>query len=195
MSPFIPNFPDVAYADQAEPDSIDFEILLGAFNGTGVASGCEVTATPTGNLVVAVAAGDVIINSQRYTVTAGNVDLSSLPDADYNRFALITVGTSGTPTYAAGPISNNPRFPSIPSNAAVLAAAYLPAAGTDILQTQIVDKRVFMHPAVPKVSALPTASVIYRGLLLRVEGGAGVSDNLYCCIKNAGDAYTWRQLT
>lgn len=194
MSPFIPNYPDVAYSDQAEPDSVDFEILLGAYNGTGVASGCEVTAAPTGNLVVAVALGHVLINNQHYEVTAGNVDLSSLPDADYNRFALITVGTNGIPTYAAGPISNNPRFPSIPSNSVVLAAVYLPANGTDIQQTQIVDKRIFVFPGVPKVSSLPSADANLRGRMLRVEGGTGVADHLYLCIKNTGDTYEWDEI-
>lgn len=191
---FIPNYPDATYLDQAEPDSVDFEIILGAIEGTGVASGGEVTAAPTGNLTVAVSLGHVIISNQFYTVTAGDVNLSALPDATYNRFVLITVGTNGTPTYAAGPISNNPRFPSIPANSAVLAAVYLPAGTTDIQQTQIVDKRIFIHQPVPRVSALPTADSNLRGKLLRVEGGAGVADSLYLCIKNIGDTYEWSEI-
>ncbi|HEU5013944.1 MAG TPA: glycosyl hydrolase family 28-related protein [Roseiflexaceae bacterium] len=44
------------------------------------------------------------------------------------------------------------------------------------------------------VAALPTASSVLRGQVIRVEGGAGVADKLYICEKNASDAYAWRQL-
>jgi hypothetical protein len=52
--------------------------------------------------------------------------------------------------------------------------------------------RVNLRPR--KVAALPTASAVWRGQILRVEGGAGVTDHLYCCIKNAADAYVWTAL-
>jgi hypothetical protein len=43
-------------------------------------------------------------------------------------------------------------------------------------------------------SALPTAGVSYRGQVFIVEGGAGVSDLAYICIKNTSDTYEWQQL-
>ena len=44
-------------------------------------------------------------------------------------------------------------------------------------------------------SALPTAAVDFRGGLARKEGGAGVSDSLHFCRKDAADAYVWTQLS
>lgn len=42
--------------------------------------------------------------------------------------------------------------------------------------------------------SLPTASESYRGKILRVEGGAGVADKLYMCMKKADDTYAWVQV-
>jgi len=44
------------------------------------------------------------------------------------------------------------------------------------------------------VSSLPTASASYRGMVIRVEGGAGVADKLYICMKSATDTYSWIQI-
>jgi len=41
---------------------------------------------------------------------------------------------------------------------------------------------------------LPTASADYRGKMIRVEGGAGVADKLYICMKTAADTYSWIQV-
>jgi len=45
-----------------------------------------------------------------------------------------------------------------------------------------------------KVDPLPGASETYRGAMVRVEGGAGVADKLYCCMKKADDTYAWVQI-
>jgi hypothetical protein len=50
------------------------------------------------------------------------------------------------------------------------------------------------HPKVGSVAGLPTASADFRGFLYRVEGGVGVADALYICIKNATDTYEWHQI-
>lgn len=47
---------------------------------------------------------------------------------------------------------------------------------------------------VGKVSSLPTASSTHRGKLIRVEGGSGVADTLYICMKSAADTYSWVQV-
>ena len=44
------------------------------------------------------------------------------------------------------------------------------------------------------VAALPTASSLYRGYTIRVEGGTGVADGLHLCEKNIAGAYVWRAL-
>lgn len=43
-------------------------------------------------------------------------------------------------------------------------------------------------------AVLPTADASQRGKLARVEGGTGVSDHIYLCIKNAANAYVWQQI-
>lgn len=58
----------------------------------------------------------------------------------------------------------------------------------------IVAWRFEKYMQVGKVSALPTASADYRGMMIRVEGGAGVADAVYICVKNAADAYEWHQI-
>jgi len=42
--------------------------------------------------------------------------------------------------------------------------------------------------------SLPPASSSYRGKMIRVEGGAGVTDKLYCCMKKADNSYEWVQV-
>jgi len=42
---------------------------------------------------------------------------------------------------------------------------------------------------------LPTASADYRGKMIRVEGGAGMADTLYLCMKKTDDTYAWIQIT
>jgi hypothetical protein len=41
------------------------------------------------------------------------------------------------------------------------------------------------------IAALPAADATYRGYLYRVEGGAGVADKTYQCLKSAADTYSW----
>lgn len=65
---------------------------------------------------------------------------------------------------------------------ALLACLLLPPGGK--------DEPGFVRPQV--MSALPTASAAWRGVMVRVEGGAGVADTVSICIKNAADAYVWR---
>lgn len=45
--------------------------------------------------------------------------------------------------------------------------------------------------SISPTNVLPNASIEYRGKIIRVEGGSGVSDMLYICRKNAADNYEW----
>lgn len=45
-----------------------------------------------------------------------------------------------------------------------------------------------------RVTALPTATAALRGVIARVDGGAGVADMVYVGRKNASDAYEWAAL-
>ncbi|MNJ90416.1 hypothetical protein D3C87_80130 [compost metagenome] len=54
-------------------------------------------------------------------------------------------------------------------------------------------------PSTPSLSleysnSLPVASSNYRGKILIVEGGIGVSDELYICKKLANETYNWIQI-
>ncbi|QDP42877.1 hypothetical protein HWC53_gp212 [Bacillus phage vB_BmeM-Goe8] len=49
-------------------------------------------------------------------------------------------------------------------------------------------------PVANKVTSLPTADVNQRGRIIRTEGGTGVADAVYICIKKADDTYDWAQL-
>ena len=44
------------------------------------------------------------------------------------------------------------------------------------------------------VDSLPSASATYRGVMVRVEGGSGVADRLYVCMKSASGTYSWVQV-
>ena len=68
----IPNHADANSPFQAEPDSVDFDILAAGYSGSGVISGCAVTAQGTPNMTVAVAAGIVSVAGARASVTGAN---------------------------------------------------------------------------------------------------------------------------
>ena len=63
----IPNTPDAYNQNQAEPDSLDFQILGNQTNA--VVTGAQVTPGPSG-ATVAVSAGEVIVGGVYYPVTA-----------------------------------------------------------------------------------------------------------------------------
>lgn len=151
--------------DQAEPDSIDFEILG---NGTsGVVSGCEVTPTPVQGGSVAVSEGVVVINGQRYSVSANSFLVLPSPPTTV-RFDLVVIRLSGsvaTPTALFGSESStNPTFPRSkssmvstlgenvlsyfnPETDVVLAAVYR-YGSTNVVSSYIVDKRRSIQSAI-----------------------------------------------
>lgn len=144
----IPNAPDAANADQAEPDSRDFrDILTPGFQLTGVVSGCAVSAQGTPDMTVAVAAGVVSVQSAWVSVAAGNVTITTA-DVTNPRFDLVCVDSAGAKSAVAGTAAANAVFPD-PVGKVVLAAVYVPANQTTIPNTLIVDKRVVIPPWSP----------------------------------------------
>lgn len=139
----IPNAVDAAFADQAEPDSRDIDVLVAAHSSTGVVTGCAVTAQGSPNMTVAVAAGSVMVNGVTRPVTAGNVTIATA-DGVNPRFDLITATSTGTKGVVQGTASSNAVLPAIPASRAVLAAVYVPAGDTSIQTNQIIDKRVLL---------------------------------------------------
>lgn len=148
----IPNEADAAFADQAEPDAVDFDILVAAVKGDGVVAGCAVTAQGTPDMTVAVAIGGVRIGGTDVGVSAGNLTIGAAHGTN-PRFDLIAVGLFSGKSVVAGTAAANAVFPGIPANSVILAAIYVPAADTDIDANQITDKRAFL-PAVADHGAL-----------------------------------------
>ena len=143
MSYTIPNEAAAAFADQAEPDKVDFDILAAGSAGTGVVSGCAVTAHGPADMGVAVAIGVIAVSGTQANVAAGDLVIGAADPAN-PRFDLIVVSSAGVKSVTAGTAAANPVFPTIPANSVVLAAVYVPALDAAIDSNQIVDKRVLV---------------------------------------------------
>src|SRR3990167_8658488 len=126
----IPNEADAAFADQAEPDKVDIDILVAALKGDGVISGCAVTAQGTPDMTVAVASGTIIIAGATIAVSGGDVTITAAAGTN-PRFDLVVENNAGTKSAVAGAANANPCFPAIPASSVVLAAVYVPASDTE----------------------------------------------------------------
>ena len=155
----IPNTAVAAFADQAEPDSVDLDILVAGYGATGVVTGCAVTAQGTPDMTVAVAAGTIRYAGSEAAVTSGNVTITAA-HATLPRKDIVIVSNAGVKSVTAGTAATQPLKPAIPANSLVLAEVYVPAADTAINTNQITDKRV----------VLPSSSA--SGKTLWLSGGA-----------------------
>jgi TolB-like protein len=157
--PFIPNQPTAGFQDQAEPDSVDFEVLLAGIVGDGVLSGCAITAQGTPDGTVAVASGSIRVGGTIVSVSSGNVSIPA-GDATNPRFDLIVVDNAGVKSRVAGTAASNAVFPAIPASSVVLAAVYVPANDSIVNANQITDKRTFVNQAV--LNAINTFAVAQK---------------------------------
>jgi len=183
----IPNEAQTNFTDLAEPDSIDIDILVTAYSGTGVISGCAVTAQGTPDMTVAVASGTVVVGGTRATVTGGNVTITTA-DANNPRIDLVVVNSSGTKSVTAGTPAVGPVMPAIPSTSTVLAIVYVPTNDGTIESTQIIDKRVVNAIPVGQLdngtdgelitwntSGVPTTVAVGTVNYALISGGTGVA--------------------
>lgn len=69
---------------------------------------------------------------------------------------------------------------------------YGTAVQTDMKFIPVNDVSIFIGK--DEDSSLPMASEGFRGKMIRVEGGIGAADKLYCCLKKADDTYAWVQV-
>ena len=153
MSGFtIPNTPDAFNQNQAEPDSLDFQIL--GNQRSGVISGCAVSTNATAQKVT-VASGEVLINGAYYPYAGGVVDLTAYSSPAFFDIIHARVSGSTVTCYAVAPAtgSTNPRFPASGSGAnqvnldstdVVLASVYRVDNGV-VDAGAIIDKRVFVR--------------------------------------------------
>lgn len=146
MTATIPNVQSASYAYQAEVDTQDIASWMAGFAGTGVSTGCAVTAQGTPNMTVAVASGSVLVAGASASVTGGNQTIAAADSAN-PRFDLIVSNSSGVVSVTQGTPAAHPVFPAIPASSVVLAAIYVPANATTITTAQIVDKRVVIVAA------------------------------------------------
>lgn len=220
MAYIIPNATDTtsgnkyAVLDQAEPDSIDFEIL--GNDKTGVISGCEVTTTSVGsNSAVSVAGGVVVLNNVVYTVVANTFTTIPQPPttSTYGRFDLIVARLTGSTMVITGLYGTesaaNPTHPKSSSRLVstvgvdvlsyfnratdvVLASVYRAQGIATILASHIVDKRRDINtPIAYRAAAYPAATTgdigdMYLRTSTLLTGESGVH------VKR--DASTWIQL-
>jgi microcystin-dependent protein len=190
MAFIIPNATDTASGakyenlDQAEPDSLDFEIL-GNAGRSGVLSGCAVTALAASNTAVTVEGGVVVLNGQPYIVSGQST--FALPAAPTDaRFDLIVArisgGTAALTTVSGNDELTNPEFPKSSSTLAsgvsfdpqtnidfttdvVLASVY--RQGTqNITTSRIADRRLVLTSSiVSQGTTAPSAGAGYKGSL------------------------------
>lgn len=183
--------------DQAEPDSVDFEVL-GNIGNSGVVSGCDVSVNTSDS--VSVASGAVVVNGTRYSVSAETSLTVSAPSN--SRYALIVARVSGGVASPAVIYGNddgvNPYYPLSASSVAsptssnvnfatdvVLAAVYR-TSGSSITAESIVDKRALLKTVV--VNQGTTAPSVGTGsvgeLYFSSEMATGTNSGLY--VRNSG---------
>ena len=162
MSGFtIPNTPEApASQNQAEPDSLDFQIL--GKQNSGVVSGCAVT--PGSSTSVDVASGEILVNGVYYPVSSA----TSLSLSAYDTLAFFDVivarvsGSSATAVVVKGTEDNNPRFPQVGTGVGqinlatdvVLATVWRDGALVDA--NRIIDKRIFVRTTTSRTGSSAT---------------------------------------
>ena len=179
---FLPNEAEATFNDQAEPDAVDFQILLLGFQQTGVVSGCEVTESAPVGMTIDVASGEVLLAEALVSVSAQADKTIAVPDATFGRFDLVTINSGGTAIVTTGTPAENPSLPSIPANSIPLCGVFIPAdgyAGSQLTgQTKTVDS-----DASSVTFNLPSGAVTGDDIILLVSNTSDRSINTF----NAGD--------
>lgn len=181
--------------DQAEPDSIDFEVL--GNSQSGVINGCEVTPTTVQGNAVSVSGGTVVINGLVYSVDPNTFLVLPSPPST-NRFDLVIARLNGTAVSFVGLYGteslSNPSFPRSksrivstaglnvlsyfnPETDVVLASVYR-SSSSAITSSMIVDKRRNIQTPIAfrgNVAPQPTAGSIGDIYLNTGSIGAGSS--------------------
>jgi hypothetical protein len=163
MSGFtIPNTPDATNQNQAEPDSLDFQILGKQVNG--VVSG--MTVTPGSGQTVSVASGEVLIGGSYYSYTSTTVSLTNYASSNFFDVIIARLDSGVITCYAIpGTSGTNPRFPStgttgsssvISHTTDVVLATVWRTSGSAPLVGEITDKRIFVRSNANRVGATAT---------------------------------------
>lgn len=125
----------------------DISILVAALAGTGVVTGCAVTAQGSPDMTLAIAVGTIQPSSgvAAVAVTAGNVTIGAA-DGTNPRIDLVSASAAGVKTVTAGTAAALPKPPALPAEHVALAFCYVPATDTTMATNQITDKRCVVVP-------------------------------------------------
>jgi hypothetical protein len=200
MGFLVPDEAAASYTDQAELDAIDLQILGAGFIGTGVLTGCAVTAQSTPDGTVAVSSGTYRVNGTTYTLTGGNVSVlsgsantdgstNSAANASYFRYDLIVADSSShigvlhgvVPTPTWPDYSVNPVFPAVTfTTNVVLAACLIPptsAAITGIATAQIIRKDLVLNQsAFHPIDPIPTQVMLFGSAATWTDQPSGLTE-------------------
>jgi hypothetical protein len=116
-------------------------IIDGVSGVNFVCTGCDVTAQGSPDMTCAVSAGVACSNDTYFSVTAGNVTITTA-HATLPRIDLVVVDSAGAKAVRAGTAATNPKPPARTANDVLLAAIYIPAADTTIATNQITGLRI-----------------------------------------------------
>jgi hypothetical protein len=191
----IPDNDVSASANQSRWFQTDIDILAAGVAGTGVLTGCAVTAQASPDMTVAVAAGTIqpSAGAAAVVVAAGNVTIGTA-DATNPRLDLVSASAAGVKTVTAGTAAVAPKPPALPAGHAALAVVYVPATDTTMASNQITDKRVMIEASgVP--NSLPVIDVALR--VDRYGGAVSTSGDYVGVPLNMLDAddTTWMAVT
>lgn len=152
--------------DQAEPDSLDFEII--GNNRYAVLSGLSATFNAASNGSATLTSGEVIIDGVYGQVSSDTLNFTA-PNVD-PRFDLIvvqnTAGTFSLNTVVGTADATNPIFPTVASTQIVLYALYR-KSGETFGNNSAVDKRKLTSTVIRSGTGTPPAVGVDGDLYIR----------------------------
>lgn len=155
----IPNYPDATHVFQAAPDAVDFAILAGAAQNTGVVSGGVVSENGLGaDMSVDVTAGEVLVVDESVLFAAVNFPIGAADPTNPRIDLVIVDGAMASVAVLVGVPAPVPLMPPFAwTSEAALAAVYVPAGATVITNAEIIDKSIILLPAIDLAMAVAMA--------------------------------------
>lgn len=155
--------PDNDETSTPNPQSIwmqaDIDTITAAFAGTHIISGCEITAQGTPDMTVHAAAGSASVGSVEASRSSGDLTIGASDVTP--RIDLIVSDNTGVYSVIAGVANANPKAPDA-GGLALHAMVLVRANTTEILSTDIVDKRILVDLGMNRVSNALSVETVNR---------------------------------